>query len=208
MVPWKLKKLCLHDPLAREPRIHKDYQTENTLPHTNTLVPSCISWTPVAQNYSHTPKFMDYVIRNATPEAQFGLMKSCKALAIKFPSAVCHKLVYAEYDETTEYYQQSLTIKQSEISNIKDVKLRISNYFQSTGYKSMLKDILPKIYQCDARYIFIITQQLPFNELKLLLNPNRVLELTIKWSKFQKDDKSYASIDEIFELIPNATSVE
>ena len=145
-------------------------------------------------------------MKNSSPELQHKLMKSCRDLAVKIKTPVCPRFVYFSYAESTKYYQQSAKFNLPDVQKFTNLRFRISNSFEFMNEKNEnvnnFEEFLPNIYQCDARFIRLCNIKLKFAELRMLLNPHRLIELIVICGQITKSDGTKTCLSKYLEYLP------
>uniref|UniRef100_A0AC34FQU1 F-box domain-containing protein n=1 Tax=Panagrolaimus sp. ES5 TaxID=591445 RepID=A0AC34FQU1_9BILA len=69
--------------------------------------------------------------------------------------------------------------------------------------RSFMSSFIPRIYQCDAKFIRFWNQNLSFNELKFLIGSGNVVEMKLKNCEIKDSDANYIDLEKIMEFLPN-----
>ena len=169
------------------------------------FTPIQIDYRRIHQNFKLSYGITQYIIKNASPEVLQKLKTSTKYFFYLPP--ICYKFIVQEEISVPEFNLQSLRLvsKNFDANNIPN-NLHISNNFTfHCSDPTKLHSMIPKLHRCDARFIYLHNQNLTYDELKFLLNPKRVEKLTYVKNLVIKNDGNEISIEDIFDMVPNAT---
>uniref|UniRef100_A0A914Q0V9 DUF38 domain-containing protein n=1 Tax=Panagrolaimus davidi TaxID=227884 RepID=A0A914Q0V9_9BILA len=66
-----------------------------------------------------------------------------------------------------------------------------------------MSKLIPRLYRCDAKYIYIGDQELSFNELEFLIGRGEVVDLDIEESDIRNENNGFIELEKIMALLPN-----
>uniref|UniRef100_A0A914P3A4 DUF38 domain-containing protein n=1 Tax=Panagrolaimus davidi TaxID=227884 RepID=A0A914P3A4_9BILA len=147
-----------------------------------------------------------YILKNASAAVQLKLSFTCKYIFLRNPTLICHTLKITDGDDhiEAEYYQQSVHFKISEMDQLNFYDVYLSTVLYCDGMdRKCLSKLIPKMYECNAKYITIIDQDISFNEFIFLVGHGNVLELTLVDVRIVDDGGKLISLEDIIALMPS-----
>uniref|UniRef100_A0AC34GY16 Uncharacterized protein n=1 Tax=Panagrolaimus sp. ES5 TaxID=591445 RepID=A0AC34GY16_9BILA len=167
---------------------------------------SCFSFSnAVTQRFPFRSSLMAYIWKASNGAIRQKLFISCKYFFSKHPTPICYKLALGYNDRYVEYYhQQSVIVKCNYL-----LKFRVENFHVTTSLCirdsyliNLLSSFIPKIYQCDVKFIEIWNQNLSDQELKFLMGSENVEELIFNGVRVLLFDETPVPLEDILILTP------
>uniref|UniRef100_A0A914PCI4 Uncharacterized protein n=1 Tax=Panagrolaimus davidi TaxID=227884 RepID=A0A914PCI4_9BILA len=184
---------------------HDILQTTTTTEH-QPLSVHFTSENAISQNFPFKDSMIYYILKNASAAVQLKLSFTSKYMFLRNPTLICHTLKITDGNDQieAEYYQQSVHFKVSEMDqlNFYNVYLSIVLYCDGMDRKCLSK-LIPKMFECNAKYITIIDQDISFNEFIFLVGHGNVLELTLVDVRIVDDGGKLISLADIIALMPS-----
>uniref|UniRef100_A0AC35FK84 Uncharacterized protein n=1 Tax=Panagrolaimus sp. PS1159 TaxID=55785 RepID=A0AC35FK84_9BILA len=154
------------------------------------------------QNFSMPDSVIFYIAKNPkTPELYLKMVKTCKYFFVKNPIIILSNL-YA--------YGGKWRVKGKQLDLIKyNCKYWITDKIYASAYecvdKNIFSPIIPKLYQCDAKSLFLHSQVVSFNDLSLIISSAKEIDLYNVVVKLA--DSSDVPLEDIVAIAVNAKVV-
>uniref|UniRef100_A0A914Q3X4 Uncharacterized protein n=1 Tax=Panagrolaimus davidi TaxID=227884 RepID=A0A914Q3X4_9BILA len=204
-VPWKN---AYDFEIFDESLLHVKYEhipeNENTVKKHTPLKTVFNNKIAVSQKFPFHATLIDYIIKNANAEFLQKLNFSCKYFYSKYHIPVCNYLfissagpAWAPYEiEEEALIFLSNTLTEVNFNNI----YILSNFYYD--HEIPLRNLIPKLYKCDAKYININSQKLTINELKFFIGHGNVVDLQFCRLKVIDGSGEHLFLEDILAFTP------
>uniref|UniRef100_A0A914PDJ9 F-box domain-containing protein n=1 Tax=Panagrolaimus davidi TaxID=227884 RepID=A0A914PDJ9_9BILA len=167
-------------------------------------------------NFAFRYPIIHYILKNANHRTLRKLFSTCKYFFAKQPTPICYRLENYHYREMyvkenlyLEYSSnQNLLIKNTFITGCIDVKKRKVKKRKECQKKlvhdfTFMSKLIPRLFRCEAKYIYIADQELSFNELEFLIDHGEVVDLDIEYSDIRNENNGFVELEKIMALLTN-----
>uniref|UniRef100_A0AC34FTZ4 Uncharacterized protein n=1 Tax=Panagrolaimus sp. ES5 TaxID=591445 RepID=A0AC34FTZ4_9BILA len=153
---------------------------------------------------------MEYILENGNSAVWRKLHQACKYFFVRKLIPICYRLRIQGH--TSSFYKEFLELNFNDNENgyLKNTWITTTffcNYDQSlpTDY---LARIIPRLYQCDAKYITIWNQKLSYDELKFFIGSGNVIDLNLLCMRIKDDKNEWINLEKIMEFLPNVEQLQ
>uniref|UniRef100_A0AC34F2W6 Uncharacterized protein n=1 Tax=Panagrolaimus sp. ES5 TaxID=591445 RepID=A0AC34F2W6_9BILA len=158
---------------------------------------------------------MYYIRENADHMVLRKLFHSCKYFFLKKSTPIC----YAFYCFCRPEYQSGTTFDNEKLQCVNEAckpevlkNLYITTVFYFWNYKLptnyLSREIVPRIFRCDAKYVELIFQNLSFAELLFFIGHGNVVDLRLIHCEIKDVDGSVVVLEKIMEHLPNVKYIK
>uniref|UniRef100_A0A914Z283 Ycf80 n=1 Tax=Panagrolaimus superbus TaxID=310955 RepID=A0A914Z283_9BILA len=139
--------------------------------------------------------------------------KCCKYFFLRKPTPICYSIEVLPTKET-KFKNEILLVNPNDtvsppINNFYlTTSLLAHNFGENENQAYFISSIIPRIFQCDAKYIKIGYQKLTFNELKFFIGSGNVEVLELFDTKIANEKAENVPLEEVMKLVPNIRHFE
>uniref|UniRef100_A0A914QNP2 Uncharacterized protein n=1 Tax=Panagrolaimus davidi TaxID=227884 RepID=A0A914QNP2_9BILA len=98
---------------------------------------------------------------------------------------------------------QNRLIKNTFITGCIDIKRRRHYAVYQNLVPDFMSKLIPRLFRCDAKYIYIADQELSFIELEFLIGHGEVVHLNIEYSDIRNENNGFVELEKIMALLTN-----
>uniref|UniRef100_A0AC34F5N0 Uncharacterized protein n=1 Tax=Panagrolaimus sp. ES5 TaxID=591445 RepID=A0AC34F5N0_9BILA len=171
--------------------------------------------TSICQNFSLPKSIMYYIREKADHMVLRKLYQSCKYFFVKKSVPICYAFFsYKTYFHDTEN-KTSFDNEKLECVNevckpevLKNLYITTVFYFSTLPTNYLSKEIVPRLYRCDAKCVELNFQNLSFAELLFFIGHGNVTELVLAECEIKDVDGNIILFEKIMERLPNVKHMQ
>uniref|UniRef100_A0A914PRX1 Uncharacterized protein n=1 Tax=Panagrolaimus davidi TaxID=227884 RepID=A0A914PRX1_9BILA len=158
------------------------------------------------QDFSLPKPLILYILENANHRILRNLFKSCKYFFFKKPTPICYCL---ESGSAAKFNEENLilTFSGDDEKFIKNTyittRIDIRMYFFLNPLNTVISSLIPLFSRCDAKYIYLVGQNLSFNDFKFLVSHGQVVHYHLTDGEIKDETNAYVDLEKIMKYFGN-----
>uniref|UniRef100_A0AC35GXI6 DUF38 domain-containing protein n=1 Tax=Panagrolaimus sp. PS1159 TaxID=55785 RepID=A0AC35GXI6_9BILA len=180
-----------------------DVEMKEVLPLDKKL---CTSFYDTYQNqyFAFQEPIIRYILENANHQVLRKLFSSCKYFYFKRQTPICYRL---ETGSSESYNGETLFLRHLSNQDLFVKKMFFTGCIKvdwaGQPGETFMANLIPRLSQCHAKYIYLRIQSLTFNEFEFLIGHGGVVEIDVLGCQIKDENNDYVHLEEITKFLPN-----
>uniref|UniRef100_A0A914PK16 Uncharacterized protein n=1 Tax=Panagrolaimus davidi TaxID=227884 RepID=A0A914PK16_9BILA len=161
----------------------------------------CASFYDTLQNqdFALPGPLIFYLLKNADNRMLRKLFASCKYFFAKQSTPICYRF---DTGLDTTFYDENLCLDYNANPSLFFNNIYITGSLNVVQHPKFLSNLMPRIYRCDAKHIYLNSQALTFNELKFFIQHGKVVEMDLPNSQILDGNGDCVNLEAFLEYLP------